>query len=298
MSLCAVLFVQGFLFVIASDLASQPLDIVTACRRADFGILRRTFAGLRTFVPFRKLYVITASENIAKLRDTFPEDVQFLKEDEMIAGMTLSSLRAFDLPGFPKGAGWYFQQFLKYAFCFRKQEDDYYLIWDADTVPLRPLRFFDPSGKMLFTTATEHDFYYFENYRRLLKEDPRYEFSFISQHMIVQKSVLREMLARIEENFAGYESWAWKIMRNLEGAGTNLFSEYETLGHYVKVHYPERAAFRELSWLREGALQSGGLPSDRQLRELAEKYYFAAFEARQMPLRRFVRSIKDKLGKN
>lgn len=272
----------------------RPLDIVTACRRADFPILRKTLAGLQNFLPFRQLYVITAGAHVPKLRRMLSSRVQLIAEDELIPHMTLSSLRDLPLPGFPKGAGWYFQQLLKYAFCFQNQEDDYYLIWDADTVPLRSMHFFDQSGRMLFTTADEKKACYFDNYRLLLREDPAHAFSFISQHMIVQKSILREMLARIESNFAGDESWGWKIMRNLQGTGTNLFSEYETLGHYVKVHYPERAAFRHLRWLREGALKSKGLPSDRQLQQLATKYYFAAFESRQRPLRRAVRFIKNR----
>ena len=86
------------------------------------------------------------------------------------------------------------------------------------------------------------------------------------------------MLARIEANFPESGSWAWKIMHHLVGEGGNLFSEYETLGHYVKAHYPERASFRELSWLREGALGSYGAPSQKYLERLARDYYFAAFE--------------------
>ena len=135
----------------AVDLSSRPLDIVTSCRRADFPVLRKTFVGLQKFVPFKRLYVITARQNMRTFRRMLPEGVQFLDEDEQIPGMTLSSLRNLSLPGFPRGAGWYFQQLLKYAFCFERQEDDYYLIWDADTVPLRPLQFFDNVGRMLFT---------------------------------------------------------------------------------------------------------------------------------------------------
>ena len=283
-----------------TDLRRRPLDIVTTCRSADFPILRKTFAGLRRYVPFQKLYVITARRNIPKLQRALTEDVHFLDEDELIPGMTLASLRDLSLPGLPKGAGWYFQQLLKFAFGFRKQEDDYYLIWDADTIPLRPLRFFDSSERMLFTTATEQNPAYFDNYRHLLREEPHREFSFISQHMIVQKSILRELLSKIESNFPGEDSWAWKIMRNLKGTSTNLFSEYETFGHFVKNHYPSRAAYRELSWLREGAHRSFRAPAQRDLERLGTQYDFVAFESSHMPARRFVRRVrawlKDRRG--
>jgi hypothetical protein len=275
------------------NLRQRPLDIVAACRSADRGILVPALAGLRRFVPFRKLHVVAANRNLARLKRALNDGVEFIDEDSLIPGMTLAELKKLPLPGFPLGAGWYFQQLLKLAFCFQKVEEDYFLIWDADTVPLRPLEFFDESGRMLFTIAEEEHGPYFETYRKLLREEPRREFSFISQHMIIQKSIVREMLAKIEANFPGNDSWAWKIMRHLEGTHTNLFSEYEMLGHYVKNNYPSRAAYRKLSWLREGSLRIGGSPSRADLEKLGQKYDFVAFESSEMPLRRFVRRARE-----
>ena len=226
------------------------------------------------------------------LRREIGADVNLVDQDALIPEMTLARLKQLTLPGFPKGAGWYFQQLLKFAFCFQKPEDDYFLIWDADTVPLRPLEFFDESGRMLFTIAMEQHQPYYETYRKLLRQEPHPEFSFIAQHMIVQKSILREMLAKIDSNFVGSDSWAWKIMRNLDGTSTNLFSEYEMLGHYVKNNYPERTSFRKLNWLREGSLQTRGRPAKADLEKLRQQYDFVAFESSQMPLRRFVRQVR------
>lgn len=278
-----------------TDLAKRPLDVVAACRRADFRILQKTLTALRECISFRKLYVITARKNMSVLQRNFPAHVQFLDEDELIPGMMLENLRQLKLPGFPSGAGWYFQQLLKYAFAFQKPQDDYYLIWDADTVPLRTLRFFDDEGRMLFTLGKECHGLYLPTYRNLLRENPNPEISFIAQHMIMQKSLVREMLARIEANFPEKESWAWKIMHHLVGTGDNLFSEYEMMGNFVANNYLERVAFRKLEWLREGALKSRGVPSDKHLKKLGQKYYFAAFESRQMPMRRVVHYIRAKL---
>ncbi len=201
----------------------RPLEIVTACRAADFPILRLAHAALQRFVPFKKLHVMTARANFSKLQDILGNDVELHDEDAIIPGMTLAQLRELSLPGFPKGAGWYFQQLLKYAFCFQEEADDYYLIWDADTVPLRPLEFFDADGRMLLTKAEEEHAPYFENYRRLLGEEPNREFSFISQHMLVQKSILREMLARIESDLRGHR------LVGLEDHAPSSGHEYQSL---------------------------------------------------------------------
>jgi hypothetical protein len=269
------------------------LQVVTTCRAADLKVLQLAADGLHRHLPLRQLSVITARRNFRPLRKAFGKNVELLDEDAVIPGMTLNELRKLSLPGFPGGAGWYFQQLLKLAIAFRQMEDDYYLIWDADTVPLRPLHFFDETGRMLFTIAEEEHQPYLESYRKLLREEPNREFSFIAQHMIVQKSIAREMLAKIESNFAGTDSWAWKIMRNLEGPSGNLFSEYEALGHFVKNHYPLRAAYRRLNWLRGGALKTRGLPSQSELQRLSERYDFVAFESAQMPLRKFVRRTRN-----
>jgi hypothetical protein len=241
---------------------------------------------LPQFVPFKQLHVITARPNFPRFAKTLGSDVNLIDEDDLIPGMTLAQLRTLKEPGFPQGAGWYFQQFLKFAFAFQKTEDDHYLIWDADTVPLRPMEFFDEKNRMLFTMATENHPAYFETYRKLFGHDPRREFSFISQHIIVRKSILREMLQAIEKNLPGTENWAWKIMSNLQGDGTNRFSEYETLGHYVKNVHPETAVFRQLPWSRDGSRLTSTRPSASDLKRLAEKYHYVAFEGNHGILRR------------
>jgi len=268
------------------NLCSEHLDVITACRLQDLRILSLTAERLRRFVPFKQLHVITARTNFPRFAKTLGTDVALIDEDLMIPSMTLERLRQFEERGFPEAAGWYFQQLLKFAFTFQKTDDDHYLIWDADTVPLRPLQFFDEKGRMLFTTASEYNPDYFDTYRKLFRRDPHREFSFISQHIIVRKSILREMLELIEKNCSGNENWAWKIMRNLEGKTTNRFSEYETFGHYVKNMHPSSAAFRSLPWSRDGVRLTSTHPSDSELVNLSRKYAFVAFESSHGFLRR------------
>ena len=269
-----------------NNLRHQPLDVVTTCRLRDLPILRLAAQNLPRCVPLKRLHVLTARQHFPEFTKALGHDVTLIDEDAFIPGLTLAQLRALAEPGFPQGAGWYFQQFLKFGFAFQEPGDDHYLIWDADTVPLRPLEFFDDQGRMLFTTATEHHQPYFETYRNLLGHDPHREFSFIAQHMIVRKSILREMLLRIEQNFLGTENWAWKIMRHLAGAGTNRFSEYETFGHYVKNIHPEAAVFRQLPWLRKNSRPVFTHLSATHMEQLAKNYAFVAYEARHGMLSR------------
>lgn len=278
------------------NLCNRPLDIVSACRAKDLPVLKLASENLRRFVPFKTLRIFTPRANFLEFSRALGPSVELIDEDAALNGMTLEQLRAFPEPGFPQGAGWYFQQFLKLSFAFSQTDDDYYLIWDADTIPLRPLQFFDGQGRMLFTKASEHHLPYFETYRNLFGADPGYEFSFISQHAIVCKPLLREMLLAIEKNLPGAGAWPWKIMRNLGGNRPNRFSEYETWGYYVKNFHPQTAAYRELPWSRDGNRLLPARPSVADLKALGESYAFVAFEACHKGFRRLLKPFLNRFA--
>jgi hypothetical protein len=261
-------------------LMNRPLPIVSTCRARDLPVLEIAARKLPEMIPCRRLYVVAPDDDCRKIQRRLGREVCVIAENDFIPGMTLGKLRSLAAPGFPKMAGWYFQQFLKLQFAFVEPEDDFYLIWDADTIPLQPMRFFDSAGRMLLTQAVEYHVPYFETYRRLFGEEPHREFSFIAQHLLVQKSIAREMLAAVERHIEGAEGWAWKIMRVLPpDQGVHTFSEYETYGHYIKNHHPDRVRFVNRQWLREPAYHSvQSVPSTKELEALAEKYEYAAFE--------------------
>jgi hypothetical protein len=278
--------------------APERVDLVTTCLKRDLPILKIAHANVRRFLPVRNFYVITAPRDFGTFEEAFGREVQLLNEEEMIPGVTLSKLKVIPLARFAQGGhGWYFQQLLKFQFAFQQPEDDHYLIWDADTVPLRPLQFFDAQGRMLLTKAQEYHEPYFLTYEKILGRPAPREFSFIAQHMLIKKSVLRGMLGEIERHCAGDENWAWKIMRNLAGEGSNRFSEYETYGHYLKEKHPELVQFRELPWLRHGATACGRHPSPAALEKLAANYFYASFEDSESFYRRTGRKVRNWLRK-
>ena len=276
--------------------SQRQLAIVAACRACDLPVLEVAASQFREILAIQSLSVIAPNSDCAQIRSCLGREVRVIPEDEFIVGMTLAQLRKLSVPHFPTAAGWYFQQLLKLQFAFVDTSDDYYLIWDADTVPLRPMTFFDASGRMLLAKTTEYHPAYFETYRRILGEEPNQEYSFITQHMLVQKSVAREMLARIEQHVKGEGNWAWKIMRSLPKSGDNLFSEYETYGHYVKNHYPERVAIVERAWRREYKLKlTRGTPSRSGIKKLARDLDYMAFEKSSKSWWRFLKSMRVRL---
>ena len=271
---------------------NPPLTIFMAARARDLPVLELTVQRLPRNIACRAIYLVAPDPDCRRIQTRLGAAVQVVPESQFLPGMKIAELRALKVPGFPGAAGWYLQQLLKLQFAFVQPEDDFYLIWDADTVPLRPMRFVDADGKMLLTQARENHPPYFETYRRLFGSAPVPEYSFIAQHILVQKSVAREMLAQIEQRITGTDNWAWKIMRSLPESGDNLFSEYETYGNYVTRHHPERVKCIERTWLREDTTDTGcRVPTERELDRLAEKYDYVAFERANRGWRRWAKFL-------
>lgn len=287
-------------------------DIVTACRRKDLGTLQKAHPLLQKFIPHRRLIVFTARPNLSLFRAKLGSFVEILDEDKVVPGMTLEKLRREgQLPGFPAGAGWYFQQFLKLSYPLLEPQAKRYLIWDADTLPLRPIQPFSESGEAhlvgvtedcaqplgdvsadektreLLRRATRPHASYFDNYEHLLGEAADPNQSFISQHMAIQVECLKQLLSVIENRWPGRDGWAWKIVRNLRGRDANLFSEYEFYAHYALRHFPAQHKIQTLSWRRGGRLLPGA-KGQNQLREWSKQFDFVALEAWISPWRRML----------
>lgn len=255
------------------------MQIVSTCLARDLSIYRITYQSLRQHIPGCEIHVITKKEDFPKFKKACGPELFLWDESALVPEMTLGELRNMPLSFFPKGAGWYFQQFLKYAFINVSNDDEYYLIWDADTVLLRPMQFFAPDGRPYYTRASEHHRPYFQTFNALFGEAAPRDFSFISQHQVIHKKTLRSMFAEIEIRHPDSRNWAWAIMDNLQGEGSNCFSEYETYGHYLKLRKPDDLAVRSIEWLRNGTSMAGYPPSKKMISKLAANYSFAAFEA-------------------
>jgi hypothetical protein len=273
------------------------MQIISACIARDLPVYKITCESLRKHIPGAETHLVTRKEDFQRFRDACGSELILWDENSLLSGITMKQLRELPLPFFPKGAGWYFQQFLKFAFVDVSNSDAHYLIWDADTVLLKPIDLFDTKGRPYYTKAAEHHRPYFETFQQLFGVPAVRDFSFISQHQMIHKPILRQMLAEIEERNPESRHWVWAVMSNLRGDGSNLFSEYETYGHYAKWKCPESMAFRELSWTRNGERLAGYPPDPTKLKALSTDYSFAAFETFFSMKNRIARTLRRLIGK-
>ena len=94
--------------------------------------------------------------------------------------------------------GWYEQQFLKMAYSMICKKD-YYLVWDVDTIPIKPFKMFK-NNHPFFDMKTEHHSPYFNTIEKLIPGLNFRDKSYISEHMMIQTEFMKNLLVQIELN--------------------------------------------------------------------------------------------------
>lgn len=259
-------------------------DVVMPVTREHNAVAGLSIQSLVRNVAPRRIYVMTPKNNFsffAALPGNCP--VALVDEDTLIPGITLRAIADFiEKAGEKRSrAGWYFQQFLKMSASFLPDITDYYLIWDADTLMLNPIRFLNDANQALIKPSTEHHRPYFDTYAKLLGLTRSVDFSFISEHFFIRTEYMKELIAAIEKRAKPGTPWVWAVMnavepRQLSGAG---FSEYETYGNFVNTVHPGAIAVRPLSTIRYGARKFGPAPNRYDLYRLSLSYAYASFES-------------------
>ena len=211
--------------------------------------------------------------------------IRYINENDIIPFDTIKKVFAervakegYDI-GSNSKLGWYYQQFLKMKFC-ELSDEDYYLSWDADTIPLHKIDMFTDDDIPYFDIKTELMPGYFKTISSLLGMNKVCPKSFISEHMIFSVDLMKDLIAFIEKtDFDGtyfYEKIIYAMgLDNLKRG----FSEFETYGTYVMTKYPDKYVYRDWRSLRFAAafLDPMNLSED-DMRWLSESFEALSFE--------------------
>ncbi len=175
--------------------------------------------------------------------------------------------------------GWYYQQFLKMAYS-RVCDEEFYMTWDMDTVPLRDVSMFDGDGHPVFDLKREMNPGYFKTIENLLGLKKEVDGSFVSEHMVFRKDLMTELINAIEDSSVKGGDFIEKIINAVDGDYIALgFSEFETYGTYINHKHPDAYSFRRFSSFRRGSwfLKADELNED-DIRWLSEDYDAITFE--------------------
>lgn len=235
------------------------------------------------FLPISKICVIGNEELCAML----PHDnsITFICEDSLVdfnkVKKQIIDCAQNEIAG--KRTGWYVQQFIKLGYS-KICKDEYYLLWDSDTIPVKRIELFDEDGVPFIDCKTEYHKPYFDTignllpgYKKQVKE------SFIAEHMLINKQVMLDLINDIEQNtaLAGVD-YIEKIINAIDSKelASSGFSEFETYGTYVYKKYPDRYKVRKWKSLRFGGFYFEGANdlNDENRKWLAKKYDAISFE--------------------
>ncbi|WP_114651941.1 DUF6492 family protein [Polynucleobacter necessarius] len=175
--------------------------------------------------------------------------------------------------------GWYLQQFVKIAAVLRHRDDDLVLIWDADTVPVRPLSFVEPDGRLLYYKGSEYRSFYFIFIEKALGLKRTQDFSFIAQSLMVRASWAHSLFQSLENKTQ--LPWIDAILSQLDPSEPSGFAEFETLGSWIWHHHRNEILVSDRPWYRYGFSLVGNPLNLSVLvwRGLAKYYDFVSFEA-------------------
>lgn len=233
-------------------------------------------------LPIKEIIVIGSAE-VGKAIENIA-DLMFINENEIYPGLNYHRIQEIIENRTVSGrrrAGWYLQQFIKMAYCY-KCEDECYLVWDSDTIPLRKLSF-NKNDKLLYSLKNEFYEPYFEEIRILFPQIMQFndKGSYITEHMVFDTNIMKEMIGEIEaNNCIPGDSFFEKILNSIPVQNISLsgFSEFETYGTFVYNYYQNRYAYRQLNVMRHGKIYFGEKPTNQDLSWAKESYDTISFE--------------------
>jgi len=222
---------------------NNTFDIISCVGPNDNEIIKEViFYIKKNVIGYRNIYLICENPNI-NIEGT-------IIIDEKIFPFSKNDL--VQMFGDNSRNGWYLQQLLKiYAGNVIPDILKRYLIVDADTHFLKPIKFITDDGKHIFTTGTEYHTPYFLHMNRLhfsLKK--HHPLSGISHHSFFHTDRVNELIKLIEDYFLNEKPF-WKIFLDMidknEFMGSGA-SEYELYFTYMYLYHKDEIEIRQLNW--------------------------------------------------
>ena len=257
----------------------QKLAMIVPSLLTDFNVCRNHLDYFFDLLPITNI-VFIGDQNVQKAAvDLGDKRISCVNEKEIYdlsKVKRIIEMRSGGNPDAMKRAGWYYQQFLKLLYA-EKCDEDYYLSWDSDTIPVHLIKMIE-NGKPLFDMKTEYHEPYFNTIQRLFGIEKKVKESFISEHMLFHTQTVREMLSVIAKNDSlPGEDFCEKVLIAAGGSGYEklAFSEFETYGTYMLHYHPELYGLRKWESLRMGGLYFDTDMLDDNLIQWLSTYYDA-----------------------
>ena len=227
------------------------LDIIIPLGKKHASSFNANIKFYKKYLNYTNLIILSQSDSFELIEKD--NSIKFINENTLISKEAINKFLQAERSVNIIRDFWYEQQFLKMAYS-RICKNEYYLIWDSDTIPIKFIRLFE-NDHPFFDMKTEHNIPYFQAMERLLPNLKLSDMSYISEHQIIKTEYMKNLLDEIENNSKLKGKFFWeKILMaiNLNDLNYSGFSEYETYGTFVDTRYPNFYNHRKWFSLRYG----------------------------------------------
>ena len=272
------------------DKKKNKFPMILLCTPTTVEDIEYYYNYFQTYISPSRIIVI-GNGKVKQIIENEQLPVEYMDEDNLYPRLSFQSVKKAIYARTKeenalKRTGWYFQQFLKMAYSYSIASDEQeYLIWDSDTVPTHVVTMYAENGKRYFDVKTEYHEPYFKTLSQLFPElRKNNDYSFISEHMLVDKNVMCNLIQNIERNVNIDGNYFWEKIINAVDVNTlseSGFSEFETYGTYCQFYYRDLYEIREWKSLREGAIFYGNKIKEENLKYLSKAYDAVSFESHE-----------------
>ena len=185
------------------------LDAVVLVATKDIPIATSCVSNLKFFSFVRKVFVVCSKpdclllENNIKKTNTAYDDIEIQYCDEIqfsvyFSKNNISAIMGLYDSSFSGRIGWYYQQLVKmYAGFVLHDISDSWLVFDADTILLRPVHFISPDGVPLYYAANNRNTACEAFIRNILGHSVLPAHYGPVHHMVFQRTIMRQLMREV-----------------------------------------------------------------------------------------------------
>jgi hypothetical protein len=275
----------------------QIATVFSVCAGRDIDVWSVASKYIRRYIDAENYVVIVPDREVEQFRLRTESSFQVLPESACF-GRYEQQIRQMMAAGASERLGWYLQQLIKISYLETAGDDEVFLIWDADTVPLKPLNFVNDDGALRYYQGDEFHRPYFASISKLLGMEKKVNYSFIAQCFPIKGSWAKEFFSYIDARHR--RTWMEALIDSVDFREACGFSEYETLGTYLSYVHPAEMHLAPGSWERCGRSLTGDVhylewwPFNRQLKRddfVSYERWDKPFEAFPGLIRRILRLL-------
>lgn len=226
---------------------NNKLNICQVSLLGNIPIIKKNYYNFKKIYKDINLFIIVPKKNKKTFRQKLNfKDIIIIDEENIINFSTFKKIsnkylkNTIYFKDIQKRLGWYYQQILKISFIYNfiEKRKENIIIWDADTIIIKKINFFNRNISNIHGTTSYFHKAYYETNKSILKKLPPYYISSLAQFISItplEQKFLKKKLSqnrKVGKNFS--ETLTHIVMQTISRVhkkyNGSLFSEYELIG--------------------------------------------------------------------